>query len=357
MNEIDQTIVDFIDSDRAFAVAVVLQAEGSTPRKAAVKAVIDETGKIFGTIGGGAVEAKAQQKAVEACRSGLPAIFEMVLHGADRAAGEPICGGMMRVLIDPTAAKDRAAYAAVAEATRARKRGVMLTTIRTGATTEVTTQWFPAESVPSEASFPGADDIRSCLKRETPQLFTEPVGGTSPTLQVLVEPVIPKPHLVIAGGGHIGQALAAQASLVGFDMTVVDDRAEFTEPHLYPEGTGTVCDDIPRKIADLSVGNDTYVVVVTRGHKLDAEALEACIHAPIAYVGMIGSKRKVSLIRANFIGTGLATEEEFDLVFTPIGLDIGAVTVPEIAASIVAELVAVRRKGITHNPSTGAGKS
>ncbi|UCF16164.1 MAG: XdhC family protein [Phycisphaerales bacterium] len=356
MTNINQIIVDFIDSGRSFAVALVLQAEGSTPRKAAVRAVIDETGRIQGTIGGGAVEAEAQRRAVEACRSGRPDIFEMVLHGADRTAGEPICGGMMRILLDPTAVKDRASYAQVTEAVRQRQRGVLLTTVRAGKPTEVTTRWFSQESIPSDAPFPGADKIRSCMARETPQLFVEPSRGASPSLQVLVEPVIPKPLLVIAGGGHIGQALALQASLVGFDITLVDDRAEFTDPALYPEAVTTCCDDIARKVADLSAGNDTYVVVVTRGHKLDAEALEACIHTPVAYIGMIGSRRKVALIRENFVGTGLATEEEFDRVFTPIGLDIGAVTVPEIAASIVAELIAVRRKGISHTPSTIAGK-
>lgn len=357
MTDINQTVVDFIDSGKPFAVALVLKAEGSTPRKAAVRAVIDEAGKIYGTIGGGSVEAEAQQKAAEACRSGEPVIFEMVLHGADRAADSPICGGTMRILIDPTAARDRTSYAAAAEAIRRRQRGVRLTTVRTEPVPGVEARWFAADSIPSDAPFPGTDKIRSCLQRETPMLFAEPVGGASATLQALVEPVIPRPHLVIAGGGHIGQALAAQASLVGFDVTVVDDRADFTASELYPEGTTTVCDDIPNKIADFSVGNDTYVVVVTRGHKLDAETLEACIHAPIAYVGMIGSRRKVSLLRENFVGTGLATAEEFDRVFTPIGLDIGAVTVPEIAASIVAELIAVRRKGVTHKPSTAAEKS
>ncbi|MHC4687696.1 MAG: XdhC family protein, partial [Planctomycetota bacterium] len=101
----------------------------------------------------------------------------------------------------------------------------------------------------------------------------------------------------------------------------------------------------------LSNAGDVYVVLVTRGHKLDAETLEACIHAPAAYVGMIGSKRKVALLRENFIESGLAAAEEFDRVFAPIGLDIGAVTVPEIAASITAELIAVRRKGIAHETS------
>ena len=352
-----QRIVEFIDRGEPFAVALVLNAaEGSTPQKAGVRAVIDGTGKIWGTIGGGFVEGQAQEYAVDVCKSGKPILFDFDLANTYSRDAGAICGGNMRILVDPTAAKDRDLYAQVAEAIRQRQRGIILTTVSTAEHSEVTSQWFATRAIPSDAAFPGADNIRSCMARETPQLFVEPGGGASPTLQVLVEPVIPKPLLVIAGGGHIGQALAIQASLVGFDITVVDDRAEFTAPDLYPEETTTIRGDIPKQIANLSAGDSTYVVLVTRGHKLDAEGLEACIHAPVAYAGMIGSTRKVSLIRENFVGTGLATEEEFDRVFTPIGLDIGAVTVPEIAASIVAELIAVRRKGITHKPSTAAGK-
>ena len=89
----------------------------------------------------------------------------------------------------------------------------------------------------------------------------------------------------------------------------------------------------------------TYVVIVTRGHQFDAEALEVCIRRPAAYVGMIGSKRKVALIRQSLLASGKATAEEFDRVHAPIGLAIGSVTAAEIAASIVAQLIAVRRQG------------
>jgi len=349
--EICQQVVEFIDRGEVFAVALVLKAEGSTPRKAGVRAIIEQTGKIRGTLGGGLVEAEAQRRAVEACRSNLPVVFDMDLYGADRAADAPICGGSMRLVIDPTAAKDRESYAGMAEAVRKRQRGVMLTTVRTVTQTEVCSQWLIQETISSDAPFPGTEKIRSCLARETPELFSVSIRDPEAVTEVLVEPVIPKPLLLIAGGGHIGQALALQASLVGFDVTVIDDRHEFTEHVLYPEGTTTYCDDIPQKIAALSVGDDTYVVLVTRGHKLDAETLEACINAPVAYVGMIGSRRKVALIRKNFIESGIATAEQFDRVFTPIGLNIGAVTVPEIAASITAELIAVRRQGLARKPS------
>ena len=355
---IHRRIVEFIDGGRPFAVALVLNAaEGSTPQKAGVRAVIDATGKIWGTIGGGFVEGQAQEYAVDACKSGKPILFDFDLANTYSRDAGAICGGNMRILVDPTAAENRDFYARAAETVARRQRGIILTTVRTAEHPQVKSEWFDPEAIPSDAAFPGADNIRSCMARETPQLFVEPGGGASPTLQVLVEPVIPKPMLLIAGGGHIGQALALQANLVGFDITVVDDRAEFTDPALFPDGTTTCCKDIPKQIADLSVGSDTYVVLVTRGHKLDAEGLEACIHAPVAYVGMIGSTRKVSLIRENFIESGLAAEQEFDRVFTPIGLDIGAVTVPEIAASITAELIAVRRKGISHKPSDATEQS
>ncbi|MDH5453956.1 MAG: XdhC family protein, partial [Paracoccaceae bacterium] len=277
---IHQRVVEFIDGGRPFAVALVLRAEGSTPCKAGVKAIIDETGKIWGTLGGGLVEAEAQRRAVEACQSRRPSVFDMYLHGTDRTDDVPICGGTMRILIDPTVAEDRASYAQAAEATQQRQRGVVLTTIRTTAHTEVTYQWFTQEAIPSDAPFPGTDNIHWCLAHEAPRLFTRSSQNPTALTEIFVEPVIPKPVLLIAGGGHVGQALALQASLIGFDIIVIDDRPEFTDPALFPEGTTTRCGDIPEQVAAFPVVNDTYIVIVTRGHKLDAEALQACIHTP-----------------------------------------------------------------------------
>ena len=164
-------------------------------------------------------------------------------------------------------------------------------------------------------------------------------------LEVLVEPLIPNPLLVIVGGGHIGQALAVQADLVGFDILVIDDRLEFTAAELFPEEVTTRCGRIDEEIDRLPIGGDTYIVIVTRDHRHDAEVLAACLHKPAAYIGMIGSRRKVELMRKEFVESGRATAAEFDRVYAPIGLDIGSVTVPEIAASIAAQLIAVRRKG------------
>jgi len=343
--DVHQKAVEFADGGRSFAVALILKADGSTPRRAGVKAVIDENGRIWGTVGGGQVEAESQRRAVQACKSKRPVVFNLDLEGAAATDDAPICGGTMRILIDPTAAEDRTSYARAAEALQRRERGVLLTVIRTATETDVTAQWFPENVIPSDAPFPGTEAIRLCLARETPRLFVKDSQKPAARVEVFVEPVMPKPLLLIVGGGHVGQALALQAILTGFDVTVIDDRPEFTNPALFPDGVTTRCGDIVKEVARFPIQKDTYIVVVTRGHKHDAEALKACIRAPAAYIGMIGSKRKVALIRRDFIETGLATEEEFNRVFAPIGLDIGAVTVPEIAASIAAQLIAVRRKG------------
>jgi xanthine dehydrogenase accessory factor len=341
--DIHRRIVDLIDAGRRFAVATVLESDGSTPRKAGVKAAIDETGRIWGTIGGGAVEAEAERQAVEACRSLRPAVFDLALQGARAEEADPICGGTMRVLIDPTAAKDRDCYASAARAVERRARGVIVTTIQIAQETTVSARWCPSDDPDAARLFPGYQAIHGCLERESPAL----VAGASPDagakMQALLEPVVPRPLLLIAGGGHIGQALARQAVLIGFDVTVLDDRPEFADPALFPESATTRCAPVAESIASFPVARDTYIVIVMRGHRHDAEALEACIHAPAAYIGMIGSTRKVALMRQSFLESGIATEEELDRVFAPIGLDIGAATVPEIATSIAAQLVAVRR--------------
>jgi xanthine dehydrogenase accessory factor len=391
--DIHQAVVDFADAGRPFALAVVLAAEGSTPRQAGTKALIDSGGAIRGTIGGGPVEAETQRRAVEAIRAKRPLVFDFVMEGASAQSDRPICGGRMRILIDPTAADQRAVYAQAADACRRRERGVLLTTVRMaeprfsaeggmpapplrghvsgkgenmpserraghaahdeGASPgnlvapvpQVTAEWFPQGAVPADVGFPGGEAIRAATAGEAPKHFVQDLSPEGPRLEVLVEPLIPAPVLVIAGGGHIGQALALQAGLVGFDVVVIDDRSEFTDAALFPPGAVTRCGDIARELAALPAAGDTYIVVVTRGHRHDKEALAACIRKPAAYLGMIGSRRKVALIRKELAECGAAAEEELRRVYAPIGLDIGAETVPEIAASIVAQLIAVRRKG------------
>jgi xanthine dehydrogenase accessory factor len=342
-----QTIVDLCDQGRPCAVVAVLDSVGSTPRKAGAKAVVEADGTLHGTIGGGAVEAEAQHRAVEAMRLGRPTVFDFDLEGACVAAEHPLCGGRMRVLVDPTASQRRAAFAAAAAAGRRRERGVLLTSIRGADQVEVIVRFVPQQEISQVLEFPGAEALAAALQEERPRRSVSSSAAGSERVEVLAEPLIPPPQLLIVGGGHIGQAVAVQANLVGFAIVVLDDRPEFTAPELFPPGTVTRCGPIGEQLAGSPVGADTYIVIVTRGHQHDAEALAACLDQPAAYVGMIGSRRKVARMRQAFIESGRATGSAFDRVRAPIGLNIGAATVPEIATSIVAELIAVRRLGRT----------
>jgi len=337
--DIHGAIVDLADRGSDFAVATVLRAEGSTPCKPGAKAIVETGSPIQGTVGGGQVEAEAQRRALAAIETGRPMVFDFTMEGLAAAANEPICGGMMRVLVDPTAPRHRAAYAEAAAARQHRTRGVLLTTVQGRDEWDVGVQFIAEQAIPPEPGFPGAEAIRTALKREEAVLFRSESTQGGRQLEVLVEPLIPKPVLLIIGGGHVGQAVAVQAGLVGFE------RSEFTNPGLFPEGATTRCGRVGEEVSRFPVSADTYVVIVTRGHQQDAEALAACVGRPAAYVGMIGSRRKVALMRKDFIESGRVTAEAFDRVYAPIGLDIGSVTVPEIATSIVAQLIAVRRQG------------
>jgi xanthine dehydrogenase accessory factor len=332
------TIENRAASGRPFCVATVLSVEGSTPREVGACALVDADGRIEGTIGGGMAEAEAQRSAVEACRTGRPHLLTVEMEGAEAAESEPLCGGLMLILLDPTATKDVPAYAAAAVAVRERRRGLLVTVVHESPTARTEVRWHSEAQVTacgwSEARVDG-QTARACLAQGAPvHLTTGP--GDNPG-HVLVQPVLRGPRLVIAGGGHVGQALAAQGALVGFEILVIDDRPEFADPAL--------CGDIAAMLAALPADEATYVAIVTRGHRHDAEALRACIGRPFAYVGMIGSRRKVALIHESLLAAGLATPEQLDAVYAPIGLDIGAETPGEIAASVVAELIAVRRRG------------
>jgi xanthine dehydrogenase accessory factor len=174
-----------------------------------------------------------------------------------------------------------------------------------------------------------------------------------PDAALYLEPLLPKPVCFIAGAGHIGAALAHYAARCGFEVAVVDDRPSLCNAERIPDATHILVGDIVETVRAWPKRRDTYWVIVTRGHKHDAVVLRELVKVPSDYLGMIGSKRKILTIYEEFLEQGLATPEELSRIHAPLGLDVGAVTVDEIALCIAAELVMVRRKGVEH----GRGRS
>ena len=164
-------------------------------------------------------------------------------------------------------------------------------------------------------------------------------GGT---IEIFVEPILPPADLYIFGAGHVAASLYKIARIAGFDVTIIDDREAYANRERFPEAQQIIAEDFEKAAAQLTPGEFSYIVIVTRGHRDDMRILRWAVQTPARYVGMIGSKRKIITIFKELQQEGLPANL-FERVHAPIGLDIGAITPEEIAVSITAELIARRR--------------
>jgi len=172
----------------------------------------------------------------------------------------------------------------------------------------------------------------------------EAVGSCGATLEIFFEVLKAEPRLILAGAGYVSQALARLASNLDFRIIAIDDRKDLADPHAFSSQVQLTFGDIPQSIRDLEPDGASWIVIVTRGHNLDKEALRAAIESKASYVGMIGSPSKVKRIFRELRQEGIVSEV-LAQVHAPIGLDIGADTPDEIALSIAAELVRIRKGG------------
>jgi xanthine dehydrogenase accessory factor len=168
--------------------------------------------------------------------------------------------------------------------------------------------------------------------------------GGAEAYEVMLEIVEAPVTLLICGGGHIGLSLATIGEHVGFSVVVMDDREMYANRERFPMADRVLSGDFAEMLGDFPIGPNTYVVMVSRGHKQDETCLRAVVNRGAAYVGMIGSKRRVSTVLRHLAEEGFDIEA-LERIYTPIGFDLGAETPEEIAVSIIAELIAVRRGG------------
>ena len=162
---------------------------------------------------------------------------------------------------------------------------------------------------------------------------------------ILVEIFKRESRLIVFGAGHVGKHLCNFASKTGFNVTVVDDRAYFANKENFNEDVDVICNSFEIAFDNLNINEEDYVVLVTRGHKYDKFCLEKILNLnDLKYIGMIGSKRRVKAMKEELISEGYS-KEKLDSIYSPIGLNIGAVTPEEIAISILAELISVKRIG------------
>ncbi len=336
------TLVAGRPSGGGLVLATIVETGGSTPQVVGATAVFSSEGLVAGTVGGGLLEAHVGEAAAKALADEEPRLITVRLDADPSDMEGAICGGTARVLVDPGVAEAKGIFASALDGFRKRRRGALVSRLVPGHddTVAVERGWRPAGApvLPDDPVFGDVAPkvIEDVLASGQPRLI-----GTKDRMW-FVEPVLPLPRLIIAGAGHVGRAVARLGSLLDFSVTVIDDRAEFANTVNVPEADEIVRADIGEAIRGVEDSPDNYFVIVTRGHQKDAEALRAAIGRQAAYVGMIGSQRKIELMQCEFLENGWATAEQWAGVHAPIGVDIGSRTVEEIAVSIAAELVLVR---------------
>lgn len=161
-------------------------------------------------------------------------------------------------------------------------------------------------------------------------------------MDVFIEPILSQPTLYLLGGGHVTMPLAKMAKMVGFKVVVVDDRSEFANSEKFPEADQILCLEFEEAFSKLEIEPSSYIVVATRSHQLDELVLELSLKSPAKYIGMLASRKKKETIFSRLLARGV-TQGLLDNVCSPIGIEINAETPEEIAVSILAEIIKVRR--------------
>lgn len=191
------------------------------------------------------------------------------------------------------------------------------------------------------------EKAKEILKSGTPQLLRFDIKeGTTTTpggqVDIFFEPILPQDTLYLFGAGHVSQSTAAVGKLLGFQVTVIDPRPEYNNRDRFPDADSLIVEDCSTCFPKLGVDENDYIVIFTATHESDEACLHFAAQTKVTYVGMIGSKRKVAQIKEHLLQKGVS-QEQLDRVHSPIGLDIGAETPEEIAVSIMAEIVKVKR--------------
>jgi len=338
-------LIALVKKKKPVALATIIEAEGSTPQVAGASALFSEGGLVCGTIGGGFVEREAERLARSAFRDRRARVcsFDLAEEPSEEADG--ICGGRLTVLLDPHPEREIPVFEKMKKAAERRFSGTLVTLIKKGRDQRpksIFRFWIQKNCRSEDLARPPLSGFKNAIRR----VFEEgrPVLIKRKSVWLYLEPHAPPPRLVIAGAGHVGRAVAHFGRLLHFEVVVIDDRSEFANQQRFPEADRIVVADVGQTLRKFPVAPETHIVIVTRGHRHDEEALRACIKSRAGYIGLIGSERKVRLMREKFIKQGWSTAEEWDRIRAPIGLPIGSKTVEEIAVSIAAELVLVKRR-------------
>ena len=352
MNNIYLEFIRREAENSGLVIATVTESVGSTPQKPGSSALFCSKGLLTGTVGGGVVEGKVQESAVSGAGTKESVYLHFNLSNDISNKYEAICGGKTAVLVDANPQVHLPEFKKAAKSLSENKAGVLITMVTTlrGSKVLINRYWMSPDIIPvippefMEKIGPEVEAMLSSRLAGDFRKLELAIPGEEPASMFFLEMLLPSDHLIIAGAGHIGKVLAHLGKMLDFEVTVIDDRKDFANKQNIPDADQIIVKDIGEAVRETVKNPKTYIVIVTRGHNNDAEALRSCIGSDAAYIGMIGSKAKTAKIRQDFILNKWSDEDQWRRVFTPIGLEIGSKTVEEIAISIAAQLIMIKNK-------------
>ena len=348
-------LLRLLENGQKCALCSVIDREGSVPAPANAKLLVKEDGSIAGTIGGGALEADVQGLAHMVIKEQRPAIKKFDFGSEAPEDSLQICGGRIGLFIEVIfpSATEKEFFSKVLEEIRCSRSVAVATAVESSyrhsppdghrllfnqqsilAGSLVESRWNERVRAAASGLFDQDDPLYLELESR-PQDYPALEG-------FLVEFIHPAPTLVVFGGGHIGRQLCSLGAMCGFRVEVVDDRAEFAGPERFPDAECTIHSDYTSVFDTLTIGSRHFLVSVTRCHATDSQVIEQAVRHKCAYIGMIGSRRKIRLLWEQLEKKGVG-RELLDRVHAPVGLDIRAETPKEIAVSIMAEIIRTRR--------------
>ena len=353
--DIYQELLDSLETEEQIIMATIVSTKGSTPSATLSKMIIKNKGKTsIGTIGGGCVEADVLGRAQQKLQTGTIETLCFELREDEYIQGL-ICGGTINVLLEPIgrdlipffrelkSIRDNGNDSVIGTSLNSDGRVIRKTILAENRSTglflnkEQESYWqmlLQKAAPPLQNTF--AEIIGSSLKHQSVTRIPLNEG------ELIFEPVPGLPNLILFGGGNVSKAICKSAASCGFQVTVIDDREAFCNPARFPEASETVVSDFSEVFNHITIKPTTYLVIVTRGHRYDEEVLEKALKTPAHYIGMMGSQRKILTTYKRLLQYGFKTED-LKRVQSPIGIEIGAVTPEEIAISVVAQLIRIRR--------------
>ncbi|MFC1581649.1 XdhC family protein [Candidatus Neomarinimicrobiota bacterium] len=320
------------------ALCSLVQWKGSVPRKDYPWMIVDKNKSIIGTIGGGRMEYLTIRAAFECLRKNLIQLHEFDMSSTDPLGQSSVCGGKTLVLIEPILDTNEITFIAIQNAIDNKINAVLITQL--DGNTKITVK----RKLISEKT--GFYEYPKIVAEKAVKLLKN--GGSVTVTRgnelFLIQPIKPDPILHIFGAGHVGRSVAKLAHFLELQVNIYDNRKEIATKERFPDANKIFSDDYGLNELEKEIHKNDFLFIATHGHQNDLHLLKSLINYKVAYIGLMCSKNKWRVLSRALLDEGI-NANQINKIFAPVGISIGSETVPEIAVSILAEIINHYRHG------------